>query len=337
MQLLLPPLLSFLLTFLGIRFILRFFPKWGFMDKPHDYGLTRQPVPYSGGIIFVIVFFVGALLFVKISSPVIGLMAAAALLTAVNFADDRRRLPPLPRLASHIVAGLILVFSGVKIQLLNMPFMEPLFLDRVQFSIGGETIWLFSALVIVGWIVLMINVMNWLDGIPGLASGVSTIAQLSIFLLSIRQFNIVDQSAVIAISSIIAASTFVFLFFDFSPPKLLMGDTGSMFLCLMLGALSILAGGKLATAILIMGFPVLDAIWVIFRRVLKGGSPFKGDSSHFHHRLLHLGLTERKALLVNYLLCVLCAAIALLLPSTAAKFLAFIAVFIGMVATAFLM
>ncbi|MEK7524282.1 MAG: MraY family glycosyltransferase, partial [Patescibacteria group bacterium] len=182
----------------------------------------------------------------------------------------------------------------------------------------------------IGWLVIMMNVMNWLDGIPGLASGISTIAQFSLFVLSLQQFHLVDQSALITLSSVLAASTLAFLIFDFHPPKILMGDTGSMFLGFMLGVLSILSGGKLATALLIMGFPVFDAIWVTIRRVLRGTSPLKGDHSHFHHRLLKVGLSERKALIFNYLLCAAFAAIALTIHTPLGKFAALIGLLVTM-------
>jgi UDP-N-acetylmuramyl pentapeptide phosphotransferase/UDP-N-acetylglucosamine-1-phosphate transferase len=109
-----------------------------------------------------------------------------------------------------------------------------------------------------------------------------------------------------------------------------MGDAGSMFLGFMLGILSILGGGKLATALLIMGFPVLDAIFVIFMRLLRGTSPFHGDLSHFHHRLLRVGLSPRASLMFNYFFCILFAAIALTLNSTFEKFLAFLGALILM-------
>lgn len=324
----LPPLFSFLLTFLGILLMLRFFPKLRLLDRPHEYGLTRAPIPYSGGIIFFVVFLAATFLFVDITKPIAGVIFAALLITVVSFIDDRIKLSPWLRLAAQILAGIIVVMAGIKIQLLNNPFGAPLMLDSVEFQIFGQTIWLFSALAIIAWLVLMMNVMNWLDGIPGLASGVSTIAQISLFILSIQQFHVVDQSALVTVSSVLAAATFAFLLFDFPQPKILMGDTGSMFLGFMLGVLSILAGGKLATALLIMGFPVLDAFWVILRRVLKGESPLRGDYSHFHHRLLKIGLSERKALAFNYIFCSLFAAIALTLHSTFTKFLAFLGVFL---------
>ncbi len=318
-----PPLISFFLTLLGIFCMRRVFPKLRLMDRPHEYGIDRKPIPYSGGIIFFIVFFITTLIFVDITKPIAGVIFAGLLITFTSFMDDRLRLSPVFRLGVQILAGIIVVLAGVKIQLVNNPFGAPIFLDRIQLTLLGQHIWLFSALVMIAWLVLMMNVMNWLDGIPGLASGISTIAQLSLFFLSTTQFHIVDQSAVITISTVLAASTFAFLFFDFPPPKILMGDTGSMFLGFMLGVLSILAGGKLATALLIMGFPVLDAFWVILKRLLRRQSPFKGDFSHFHHRLLHGGFSQRPALFFNYILCAVFAFIALVLHSTFEKFVAF--------------
>lgn len=327
---LIPPLASFILTLIGIIAMLRLFPKLKLMDRPHEYGIDRAPIPYSGGIVFFIVFFITTLLFVDITKPIAGLIFAGLLITFVSFVDDRIRVSPFVRLLVQILAGIIIVFAGIKIQLVSNPFGAPIFLDSISFTVLGQTIWLFSALAIIVWLVLMMNVMNWLDGIPGLSSGISTIAQISIFILAMGQFNITDQSAVITIASVLAASSFAFLLFDFYPPTILMGDTGSMFLGFMLGALSILSGGKFATALLIMGFPVLDALWVILKRVFQGRSPLHGDYSHFHHRLLRVGLSEKKALFFNYIICALFAGIALVLHTAFAKFLALLCVFVAM-------
>lgn len=328
-----PPLFAALVTFIGIKIIVRFFPKWKLLDRPHEYGLSRPPVPYGAGIIFFLVFLVSTLIFADISKQLLGVILAALLIVSVSFIDDRMRLSPWFRLGVQVLAGLIIIFAGLKIQVISNPLGGAFHLDQIKFIFLGQEFWLFSAIFIIAWLVLMMNVMNWLDGIPGLASGISTIAQFSIFFLSIKQFHIVDQSAIITISSVIGASALVFLFFDFYPPKILMGDTGSMFLGFMLGVLSILAGGKLATALLIMGFPVLDALWVILRRLIRGISPAKGDFSHFHHRLLRVGFSQRKALIFNYSICLMFAAIALALHSTYSKFLAFVAVFALMAMT----
>lgn len=336
---LVPPIFSLLLTFLGIKLMLRFFPKWGLLDRPHKYGLKRPSIPYSGGIVFFFVFLVSTFLFVDITKPIAGVIFAGILIVFISFIDDRIKISPWIRLLVQVLAGIIVVLAGIKIQVIKNPFVYDLGirLDTFEFSFLGQNIWLLSALFIIAWLILMMNVMNWLDGIPGLASGISGIAQLSIFILATRQFHIVDQGAVITISSVLAAGALVFLLFDFPPPKILMGDTGSMFLGFMLGSLSILAGGKLATALLIMGFPVLDAFWVILKRILQGKSPLHGDYSHFHHRLLRIGLSERTSLFFNYFICSVFAGIALLLTATFEKFVAFIGVFIAMFLISFVL
>lgn len=337
-----PPVFSILVTLGGILMMLKFFPKFKLLDRPHEYGLSRKPVPYSGGIIFFFVFLIGTFLFVDITKPIAGLIFGALLIAFVSFMDDRLRLGPWFRLIVQILAAVIIILAGVQIQLFKNPFgASPILLDTISFQFLGQEIWLFSGIAIVLWLILMMNVMNWLDGIPGLSSGISTIAQISLFILSSRQFHVVDQSAVITISSMLAVSTLVFLFFDFptgsrGTPRVLMGDTGSMFLGFMLGSLSIIAGGKLATALLIMGFPVLDAFWVILKRLFSGKSPLRGDFSHFHHRLLQAGLSERKALILNYFFCVIFAVIALTLDSAFEKFIAGLAVFFAMTAVGLL-
>lgn len=324
---------AFVFAFVFLKFALKFFPKLGLIDRPADYGLQRSPIPYSAGLVFFFICVFAALFFVDINRQILGVLAAGGLITAVSFLDDRLRLNPVFRLAVQFLAAAVVIFAGVKIQLFNNPFGgSPIYLDAIQFDFFGQTIWLFSALAIAVWLILMMNVMNWLDGIPGLASGVSVIAQVSVFILSIQKFNTTDQSTVIIFSAALAAASAAFLIFDFYPPKLLMGDSGSMFLGFMLGVLSILAGGKLATALLIMGFPVIDAFAVILKRILRRQSPLKGDFSHFHHNLLRVGLSERKALIVNYILCASFASIALFLHSTFAKAIAFAGVFLCVVA-----
>lgn len=327
-----PIAFSLVLSFICVKLALRYFPQFKFLDKPRAYGLKRSPVPYGTGIVFFIVFLVSTVLFVDVSKQIVGVLLASFLITFVSFIDDRIKLSIGLRLTVQVLAALLVVLAGVKIQLISNPFGNPILLDSLKFNFLGEQIWVFSAIFIVFWLVMMMNVMNWLDGIPGLASGVSTIAQFSLFLLAIGQTHVTDQSAIITISGVLAASTFMFLIFDFHPPKLLMGDSGSMFLGFMLGVLSILAGGKLATAILIMGFPILDAFWVIFKRILKGKAPVVGDYTHFHHILLRVGLSERNALIFNYSVCFIFAVIALFLDTTFSKFLAFVGVFILMAA-----
>lgn len=319
-------LISLIISISFLLLALKFFPRLGLMDRPHEYGLKRSPVPYSAGIIFYIIFLITVFSFVDVTRQIAGLIFALSLIVIVSFIDDRMRLSPFLRLGAQILSAVIVVLAGVKIQIITNPFGSPIYLDSVTLNILGQSVWLFSALAIIAWFVLIMNVFNWLDGISGLASGVSAIAMFAIFLLANGQFNIVDQSAVKAPAIALAVSALVFFFFEFPMPRLLMGDTGSMALGFMLAALSIISGGKFATALLIMGVPVLDAVLVIVRRIIAGASPLKGDYSHLHHRVLALGMSTRASLGMNLAICAACASIALLLDTSAAKFIAFICV-----------
>lgn len=330
--------ISAVVSFVLIKISRKLFPRFGLLDKPHEYGISRAPIPYSVGLVFLPITYLLTTFFVQQSGAEMSLklasvLFAGTLITFVSFLDDRYRLRPIIRLSVQILVGAIVVWGGVQIQQLSNPFGAPLLLDTYSVNIFGQTLWLLSSVLVVGWLVLSMNVMNWLDGVPGLASGVSSITFCTLLILSLKQFHVVDQSLVIILSAGLGAATFIFWFFDFSPPKILMGDTGSMFLGFMIGIISILAGGKMATALLVMGFPVLDALIVIGRRIVKGQSPFKGDYTHLHHRLMQAGFSERKTLVFIYVVCMLCGAVALFLPSTLTKIVAFsgIAVSMGLV------
>lgn len=303
----LPAIFSFVATILLVQLALRFFPKLGLMDRPDRYGLKRKPIPYYGGLVIVTVFFLGVFLFVPIDTHVLALVFGAFLIASVSFADDMFQLSPYFRLGMQIVAALILVLAGIGINSISNPFGPPLVLDaqKFTFDIAGAVISvsLLVALFTVLWVVAIVNTMNFLDGLNGLPSGVAAIAALTIFFLSIRpgiHYDASNQVAVATISIILFASAVGFAIFDFYPAKILMGDTGSMFLGFVIATLAIFSGGKVTTAFLVLGFPILDAVWVIVRRIVQGGSPFKGDLKHLHHRLVAMGLSQRKAVLLMY-------------------------------------
>ncbi len=266
------------------------------------------------------VFFISVLLFVKIDIHVLGLLLGALMIACVSFADDLFGLSPVLRLFAQILAAGVLVASGIGIRSISNPFGAPFILDKQAISLAIDTaivsISLLGALFTILWVVTIVNTMNFLDGLNGLPSGVSAIAALSIFFLSIRpdiHFDISSQVPVATLSIILFAIAFAFMFFDFYPAKILMGDTGSMFLGFLLATLAIFSGGKITTAFLILGFPILDAVWVILRRIVSGKSPFRGDLHHLHHRLIEIGLSERKAVLFIYAVCALFGGIAIFL------------------------
>lgn len=322
---------SFLTGWIAVQVALKFFPKWGLMDRPHKYGLKRAPIPYYGGLALVAAFMINALLWLKLDARLLIFFAIALVIVAISFWDDFKGLKPIWRLLMQVVAGVALFLSGTMVTAIPNPIGAELPLSN--WLIGGIAIG--SLLVTVIWVVLIMNTVNWIDGLNGLPSGVSTIASLVIFVLSIKPDNAVDQTAVAVMALILGMVTLAFWLYDFYPAKILMGDTGSMFIGFMLAGLAIYSGGKLATAILVLGFPIVDAIWVILRRIFNGTSPFKGDLNHFHHRLLYAGFTMKQALWVIYIACFIFGVLAIFL-GTGQKLWAFLGLISAMAILGFL-
>ena len=279
-------LTAFFLGLLAVVFALKLFPKMGLMDRPHLYGLSRAPIPYYGGVAIFFAFIVGVLLFVPLEKNVIGLIVGAGLIFLLGFLDDRFNLNPWIRLVGQFFAALILVSFGIGILSFNLPFF-----GTVDLSLP-----ILSALFTIFWVMTIVNTMNFVDGVSGLTSGVSFIGASALFLLSINPLvheNPASQTGVATLSLILAMVSLAFLIFDFPKAKILMGDSGSTFLGFMLASLAIFSGGKVATAFLVLGIPILDMIWVIVRRTLNGKKFWQGDLLHLHHRLLNLGLSPR--------------------------------------------
>lgn len=145
---------------------------------------------------------------------------------------------------------------------------------------------------VVGWLILSINSMNWLDGVDGASGGVAFLGTATIFLLALKPE--VNQPPVAIISVALAGAILGFLIFNFYPGKIMAGTSGSMFFGFMLGSLAIFAGAKVATALLVMTVPIVDFLWVIGERIRAGVSIFSADQRHWHHKLLRLGWSQRK-------------------------------------------
>lgn len=285
------------------------------MDRPHKYGLKRKPIPYPAGIIIWLVFILGAFFFLEpLRDSAIGLIIASSLIMLVSFYDDRKGLNPILRIFIQIFAVGILIYFHIGVTHLNLPGIGVVDLTTWKIPVLGGYITVWSDLLTLGLVVLFTNSMNWLDGSPGLPSGISLIAASVLFLLALRPgLHATDQTEFATLASLLVGICAIFLIFDFPKPKLLMGDTGSMFLGFTLGALAVISGGKLATAFLILGVPLMDAVLVILGRIRRGQKPWKGDYSHLHHRLRRVGLSERATALVVYAIALVFGGVALFL------------------------
>ena len=322
-------LFSFLVSMGLVLMALKYFPKLGLMDRPEKYGLDRKPIPYYGGFLIFLAFLFSVLIFVDLSKEVVGLLAASFLIVLIGILDDWLRINPFLRIFVQIVAAVVLVWAGIGILSITNPLGGVIELD--SWVLYGVPV--LGAIFTVVWIVLITNTMNFLDGVGGLSSGVSFIASLTIFFLSVRPDIHVDpasQLTVALIALILAFVALAFLVFDFPPAKILMGDSGSTFFGFVLATLAIFSGGKVATAFLVLGIPILDAGWVIFRRIFEGKRPWQGDLKHLHHRLLELGLKEQTVLYVVYGFACLFGILAVVCVSAKQKFFVLIGLFVLM-------
>ncbi len=352
------PVLAFTLCVILHAAATYIFPRIGLLDFPERYSLRRLRLPYPTGIVAILVFLIFFILvtpilnsqFSILNSQNTGIIAGILLLGLVSFIDDRTPLPPSFRLAIQIIAAIIIFATGSRIYpitnpleyLTGIPYLKLDAIDipsqfsifNFQFSIFLTPLPLLSGIFTVTWLCLAMNALNWFDGITGQVSGLSVIgfAVIGLLALSTR----VNQPSVALLAFIlasIAAGCFLFDFplqrnfqfsiLNFQFPRTIMGDTGTMFFGLMLGILTIYAGGKVATAFLAFGVPFTDCLIVIAQRIVAGRSPFSGSTQgeHLHHRLLARGWSERRIIGMNIFFGIGFGVAALFL-STLGKFLA---------------
>ncbi len=331
------PLLALILSFFAHAIALKVFPRLGLLDFPERYGHKRGRIPYPVGIVSVLLF----LAFYIVLSPwniQSGMTALAILFLGItSFIDDRKNLPPLLRIVIQIIIALLIFLGGARIFSFTNPLegflggpIIKLDAPAIQTALFG-TLPLLSAIFTVFWIGLTINALNWFDGIPGQVSTLSTIGFLTIGLLSLS--SRVNQPGLALLALTLAGISAGCLFFDLQTAKMLIGDTGAMFFGLMLGLLTIYSGGKVATAFLVLGVPLLDLAIVIVRRIAKGKSPLKGDArdEHLHHRLLLKGWRRSSIISLTAGIGTVFGITALFL-NTSQKFLAALLLFVLMLA-----
>ncbi len=225
----------------------------------------------------------------------LGFLGGIIVLAITCFIDDVKGIPPLTKLAGQLIAAIIVIYSGVRIENLNLPFFNQIGLNYVA-----------SIILTLGWIVGITNAINLIDGLDGLSSGICIISSIS--LLIIFSLNDSPIIAIILITAL-AGSLVGFIPFNFNPAKTFIGDTGSNFLGYSLAVISILGIAKTYTAIVIvaplivLALPVFDTIWAIIRRTIKGKSLkafMQADKGHLHHRLMAKGYTQKQAVFILY-------------------------------------
>lgn len=320
---------SFLLTTVVTPFALIMIKKLGLYDDPkshiHPGIIHTKPIPRGGGIPLFIGAFISGMLFLPINQITIAIFVASFLALFIGVIDDRlnamsQDASPYLRFSVNILCAIIVVGSGVSMTFITNPFGGILYFDKLLPTFFNGFPITLAQIISVIWIVWVMNMLNWSKGVDGQMPGIVIISALTIGFLSLRlpgsEF-MAPTDAVLAF--IIAGSMLGFLMFNFHPAKIFPGY-GATSIYLMLAVVSILSSSKLATAILVMGIPTVDALFTILRRILHRKNPFFGDNKHLHHLLLDLGYSQRQIALFYWSISAILGLVSLTLESKSKLF-----------------
>jgi UDP-GlcNAc:undecaprenyl-phosphate GlcNAc-1-phosphate transferase len=262
----------------------------GAVAKPGDRFIHQHPTARLGGLAMYLGFGLSAALF-STEPTTLGLLLSAAVITTLMVFDDIGGVRPLFKLGFQIAASLLAIIGfGISIRFIGLP--------------GGIVTLapLVSLLVTLAWFVSLQNTINFLDGVDGLAAGVVAIVAATLLLAAINR----NEAGIVILAGALIGACIGFLFFNWHPARIFMGDSGSNFLGFTLAALSVLsvAKGTVVLALIVpvaaLAIPIGDTAWAIVRRRLRGKSIATPDTEHLHHRLLDFGLSPRETVLVFY-------------------------------------
>ena len=305
------------------------------VDVPKDNRrMHNHPIPRMGGLAIFLGFLFSVLIFVPLTDELRGMLLGAVVIVVLGVLDDIYALPAMPKFLVQIGAALIAVLQGNVITHLSNP---NLFSASPIWNLGVLSI-PFSVL----WIVAITNAVNLIDGLDGLACGVSAISSMTLLVIALT----VSEPQVALLMAALAGACLGFLPYNLNPAKIFMGDTGSTFLGYVLAVVSIQGLFNYATIIsfavpfLLMGLPIFDTCFAILRRVSHGQSPMAPDRGHIHHRLIDMGLSQKQAVAVLYVISAILGLSAVVLTTSgvtkAMLFLASLCVAGGVAAMLFL-
>jgi len=274
----------------------------GAMDEPNSRKIHEDPVPRLGGLAIFFGFIIPALLFLELTDQMKGVLVGASIITLFGAVDDLRGTTPPVKFAGQFIAAGCLIFYGMRIDYFTLPYLGTIDIDPA----------LAIPLTLL-WVVALINIVNFIDGMDGLAAGVCTIAAGTFAVIAIS----LGRPGAGILAAILAGTTLGFLRHNFFPASIFMGDSGSMLLGFILAAVTVhgvlksVAAVTLVIPLLILGVPIFDLSFAILRRIKNGRSIFQPDRGHLHHRLFNIGFSQRKAVLVLYAWCTLMSSLAL--------------------------
>jgi len=319
-----PLVTAAILTFAVTPMVIRFAVALGLVDDPnvryHPAHTHKGIIPRAGGLALLL----GIILTVGFSIPmtklIIGMLVGATLLTVVGLIDDKNDVSPYLRLATNAVAALVVIGTGAGIPFITNPLTGGVIsLDtwRISFHLlGPRSIVVFADVLAFLWIMWTMNIIGWSAGVDGQMPGFVAISAFALGLLSLR-YTLLDptQASVTLLAFIVCGAFLGFLPWNFYPQKIMPGYGGKTIAGYFLAILGILSFAKLGTALLVLGVPMIDALYTLLRRIGKKRSPVLADRGHLHHRLLDLGWGKRRIALFYWGVSAILGAIALTVTS----------------------
>ena len=304
-------LLAFIVAFMATPYTIRIAKKIGAVDVPKDERrMHKKAMPKFGGPAVILGFLVSVIYLLIVMSiegsinlldedlygkKLIGMFLGILVISITCIIDDIKPIKPITKLSGQLLAAIVVVAFGIRIDDITLPFYQMPELNEFL-----------KMVITVVWIVGVTNAINLIDGLDGLSSGISVISAISLLIIFV--LNGSPMIAILLITAL-AGALVGFLPFNFAPAKTFIGDTGSNFLGFSLSIISILGIAKTYTAVVIvlplivLGLPIFDTLWAIIRRLIKGKSikaVFKADKGHLHHRIVNKGFSQKQAVLVLY-------------------------------------
>ncbi|MFA6250305.1 MAG: MraY family glycosyltransferase [Candidatus Shapirobacteria bacterium] len=317
-------LIATAISYLVTPLVIRFFVSRHWVEDPlrkqlktHN-ATALKPVPRGGGIAVFLSVFITSILFLPLDRHLVAILLAAFFTLLIGIIDDLYDLSPYLRLFTNLVAALIVVGFGIGIAYITNPFggVVDLSHPRLDFNFfGPHSIWLLADLLAVLWIIWCTNIVGWAAGVEGQLPGFVSIAAIFIGILGLKYSADISQWPVIVLSGAVAGGFLGFLPFNFYPQKIMPGYSGKSLAGFFLAIISILSGAKLATLIFLLGLPMIDAVWVIIRRLGQGKSIFHADGQHLHHQLLKAGWSRPRIAVFYWLISLILGVVSLFLNS----------------------
>lgn len=281
---------AFVVAYFCMPYVIKLAFKLGAIDQPDQRKVHQQVMPRLGGLAIFLAFMIAALIWSKGADAFTGILAGAVIIFVVGMLDDIYQLSPWAKLLGQCLAAAVAMYFGVMVHFVTNPFDGLLALGYLGLPLTFL------------WIIGITNAINLIDGLDGLAGGVSAIAAATMGVVALVQ----GQTAVAVTAFILVAAIAGFLPYNFHPARTFMGDGGSNFLGFVLACLAIMGTAKSAALIslfvpiVILGIPIFDTFFAIIRRIHNRAPIFMPDKDHLHHRLMAMGMSHRRSVLIIY-------------------------------------